>query len=96
MAEEKKIEFSHRSVLLDECMDGLNIRPDGIYVDGTAGGAGHSSEIARRLGNGKLIAMPNVSEKSVAASKAHHRLSANAYTLQIPVLRIGKLVGNTE
>ena len=46
---EEKISFSHRSVLLDECMEGLAIRPDGIYIDGTAGGAGHSSEIAKRL-----------------------------------------------
>lgn len=52
-----KIEFSHRSVLLDECIEGLNIQPDGIYVDGTAGGGGHSSEIAARLDGGKLIAI---------------------------------------
>ena len=54
---EKKIEFSHRSVLLDECIEGLAIRPDGIYVDGTAGGGGHSSEIASHLTGGRLIAI---------------------------------------
>jgi len=54
---EKKVEFSHRSVLLDECIEGLAIRPDGVYVDGTAGGGGHSSEIAARLEGGKLIAI---------------------------------------
>lgn len=43
------IEFSHKSVLLDECIRELNIKPDGIYVDGTLGGAGHSREIAKRL-----------------------------------------------
>ena len=43
---EHKINFSHRSVLLDECIESLNIKPDGIYVDGTAGGGGHSLEIA--------------------------------------------------
>ena len=48
-------EFHHVSVLLDECIDGLNIRPDGIYVDGTLGGAGHSSQIAARLTSGRLI-----------------------------------------
>lgn len=49
-------EFSHFSVLLDECIENLNIKPDGVYVDGTAGGAGHSSKIAERLGdNGLLI-----------------------------------------
>ena len=55
---EEKIDFSHRSVLLDECMEGLAIRPEGIYIDGTAGGAGHSSQIAKRLvGGGRLIAL---------------------------------------
>ncbi len=48
-------EFSHFSVLLGECIENLNIKPDGIYVDGTAGGAGHSSKIAERLEHGLLI-----------------------------------------
>ena len=48
-------EFHHVSVLLDECIEGLNIKPDGIYVDGTLGGAGHSSEIVKRLTTGRLI-----------------------------------------
>ena len=74
MAEEKvKIEFSHRSVLLDECMDGLNIRPDGIYVDGTVGGAGHSSEIAKRLDSGRLIA---IDQDETAVAVATERLNA--------------------
>jgi len=50
------MEFNHISVLLNETIEALNIKPDGIYVDGTAGGAGHSSEIAKRLKNGKLYA----------------------------------------
>ena len=48
-------EFTHRPVLLDECIEGLNIKPDGIYVDGTLGRAGHSREIARRLTTGRLV-----------------------------------------
>ena len=48
-------EFHHVSVLLEECIEGLNIRPDGIYVDGTLGGAGHSSRIAAKLTTGRLI-----------------------------------------
>ena len=48
-------EFSHFSVLLNECIENLNIKPNGIYVDGTAGGAGHSSKIAERLEGGLLI-----------------------------------------
>ena len=51
------MEFSHRPVLLEETIAALDIKPDGIYVDGTAGGAGHSSEIAKRLGNGFLYAL---------------------------------------
>lgn len=55
---ENKVNFSHRSVLLDECIEGLNIKPDGIYVDGTAGGGGHSLEIVKRLTDGgRLIAI---------------------------------------
>ncbi len=49
------MKFEHRPVLLKEAIDGLNIREDGIYVDGTLGGAGHSREIVSRLTNGKLI-----------------------------------------
>lgn len=48
--------FKHTPVLLNECLDGLNIKPDGIYVDGTLGGGGHSGEILKRLTTGKLIA----------------------------------------
>ncbi|MBR2293079.1 MAG: 16S rRNA (cytosine(1402)-N(4))-methyltransferase RsmH [Clostridia bacterium] len=64
-----KIEFSHRSVLLDECIDGLAIKPEGIYVDGTAGGGGHSFEIAKRLTTGKLIAIDQDAAAITAASE---------------------------
>ena len=66
---EKELNFSHRSVLLDECIDGLNIKPDGVYVDGTAGGGGHSFEIARRLVGGRLICIDQDSAAIEAASK---------------------------
>lgn len=51
------MEFNHKSVLLNETIESLNIKPDGIYVDGTAGGAGHSREIAKRLNGGRLISL---------------------------------------
>ena len=51
------MEFNHISVLLGEVIESLNIKPDGIYIDGTAGGAGHSREIAKRLKDGKLYAL---------------------------------------
>jgi len=64
-------EFHHVSVLLNECLDGLNIRPDGIYVDGTLGGAGHSSQIARRLTTGRLI---GIDRDTTALNAAGERL----------------------
>ncbi len=51
------MEFNHISVLLQETIEALNIKPNGIYIDGTAGGAGHSKEIAKRLKNGMLLAL---------------------------------------
>lgn len=65
-------EFYHVSVLLDECIEGLNIRPDGIYVDGTLGGAGHSSQIAARLTTGRLI---GIDRDPVALKAAGERLA---------------------
>ena len=64
-------EFHHVSVLLQECLDGLNIRPDGIYVDGTLGGAGHSGQIARALDTGKLI---GIDRDPIALKVARERL----------------------
>lgn len=49
------MKFEHKSVLLQECVDNLRIKPDGIYVDGTLGGAGHSLEIVKKLTTGKLV-----------------------------------------
>ena len=64
------ISFSHYSVMLGECIDALNIKPDGIYVDGTAGGGGHSFEIASRLAKGgRLIAIDQDADAIEAAGK---------------------------
>lgn len=63
------MEFNHISVLLNETIDSLNIKCDGIYVDGTAGGAGHSSEIAKRLTTGRLIALDQDPDAIEIASK---------------------------
>ena len=65
-------DFYHVSVLLQECIDGLNIKPDGIYVDGTLGGAGHSSQIAARLTTGRLI---GIDRDQVALKAAGERLA---------------------
>lgn len=64
------MKFSHVSVLLDQCIEGLNIKPDGIYVDCTIGGAGHSIEIAKRLNsNGILIGLDRDPDAIKAASE---------------------------
>ena len=60
--------YGHRPVLLDECLEALNIRPDGIYIDGTLGRAGHSLEIARRLTTGRLISIDR-DETAIEAAK---------------------------
>ena len=64
------MEFKHKSVLLYETVDELNIKPDGIYVDGTLGGGGHSYEIAKRLsGGGRLIGIDQDEDAIKAAGK---------------------------
>ncbi len=70
--ETQELKFSHRSVLLDECIENLNIDPNGIYIDGTAGGGGHSYEIAKRLTGGRLIA---IDQDEAAIAAAGKRLS---------------------
>ncbi len=64
--------YTHRPVLLDECIEGLNIRPDGIYVDGTLGRAGHSAEIAKRLTTGRLY---GIDRDAAAIDAAAERLA---------------------
>lgn len=67
------MEFKHVPIMLQECIDGLNINPDGIYVDATLGGAGHSSEIAKRLSkNGTLI---GIDKDATAIEVSRQRLS---------------------
>ena len=64
------MEFHHTSVLLNETIDNLNIRPDGIYVDGTLGGGGHALEVAKRLGEGgRLIGIDQDADAILAATE---------------------------
>lgn len=66
------MEFKHTSVLLDECIEGLNIKPNGIYVDGTLGGGGHSYQIAKRLNkDGRLF---GIDQDEDAINAAGNRL----------------------
>ncbi|MCI9510789.1 16S rRNA (cytosine(1402)-N(4))-methyltransferase RsmH [Oscillospiraceae bacterium 50-60] len=66
------MEYTHKPVLLDECIEMLNIRPGGVYVDGTLGRAGHSREIARRLNGGRLIC---IDQDTAAIQAAEERLA---------------------
>ena len=75
------MEFKHKSVLLEETIDGLRVKPDGIYVDGTLGGAGHAQEVCRRLSaKGRFIGIDQDQDAIVAASE---RLSAYGDRVQI-------------
>ena len=66
------MEYTHKPVLLQECMEALRIRPDGVYIDGTLGRAGHSSEIAQRLTTGRLIC---IDRDQAAIDAARERLA---------------------
>lgn len=72
------MEFSHIPVLLEQCLDGLDIKPDGTYLDGTCGGAGHSREIAKRLDTGRLVGIDRDPE---AVKTATERLAG--YNAQV-------------
>lgn len=63
------LEFNHKSVMLKECIDGLNINPDGIYVDGTMGGAGHSKEIVKRISKKGLLIGIDRDEEAICVAK---------------------------
>ena len=77
------MEFKHKSVLLEETIDGLNIKPEGIYVDGTLGGAGHASEVCRRLSaKGRFIGIDQDQDAIIAASE---RLAA--YEDRVTIIR---------
>lgn len=62
--------FEHKSVLLDETVESLNIKPDGIYVDGTLGGGGHASEVCKHLKNGRFIGIDQDADAIVAATES--------------------------
>jgi len=68
----KAMEYTHKPVLLDECIEALNIRPEGTYVDGTLGRAGHSREVAQRLTTGRLIC---IDRDMAAIDAARERLA---------------------
>lgn len=81
------MEFNHISVLLNETIDSLNIKPNGIYVDGTAGGAGHSREIAKRLETGRLIALDRDPDAVLVATERLKGLNATVVNCNFSEMR---------
>ena len=69
--------FNHIPVLLNECLEGLNINPNGIYVDGTLGGAGHSSEIVKRISKDGLLIGIDRDEEAISVAKERLREFSN-------------------
>ena len=67
--------FKHTPVMLNECLDGLNIKSDGIYVDGTLGGGGHSGEILKRLTTGTLYAFDKDDDALSSTTKKREKYS---------------------
>lgn len=67
------MEFKHKPVMLEECIEGLHIKKDGIYVDGTLGGAGHSKEILKQLNNTGLLIGIDRDEEALKAAKENLR-----------------------
>ncbi len=90
------MEFKHKPVLLDECIENLNIKPDGIYVDGTLGGGGHSYEILKRLSKkGKLIGIDRDKE-ALSAAKEHLKEFDNLYIVHDNHANILNILKNLE
>ena len=86
-------DYGHEPVLLDECLDALQIKPDGVYVDGTLGRAGHSSEIARRLTTGRLIALDRDESALAAARERMAAYMARVTLVHSNFSRLGAVLG---
>ena len=84
--------FSHRPVLLDECIEALAIRPDGIYLDGTLGGAGHSFEIVKRLTTGRLIGVDRDPAALAAAGERLAPFSGRVTLVHSDFRRLGEIL----
>ena len=90
------MEFSHKSVLLDECIEALAIKPHGIYLDGTLGGAGHSYEIARRLDGGRLIGVDRDTVALEAAGKRLQEFSDRVTTVHSNFCEIDQILTDLD
>lgn len=89
------MEFSHKSVLLEETVDSLHIREDGVYVDGTLGGGGHASEVLRRLGEkGRLIGIDQDADAIAAATERLKEFGDRAVIVRDNYVNIEEVLKN--
>ncbi len=88
------MEFKHKPVMLNECLEGLNIKSDGIYFDGTLGGAGHSSEILKRLTTGKLIATDKDDDALKVSTQRLSKISSNFVTVKSDFKKFDNVLDN--
>ncbi len=88
------MEFSHFPVMLNECIEGLNIKPDGIYIDGTAGGGNHSEAILKRLTTGKLISIDQDDEAIEACTKRFEKYKDCSILIKSNFSEIGQILDN--
>lgn len=88
------MEFKHIPIMLNECLDGLDIKPNGIYFDGTLGGAGHSSAILKKLKNGCLIASDKDEEALKVSTERLAKISNNFKTVKSDFKQFSKILDN--
>lgn len=90
------MEFKHKPVMLEECISGLNIKPNGIYFDGTLGGAGHSSEILKKLTNGLLIATDKDDDALKVSNERLAKISNNFKTIKSDFKQFFNILDNLK
>lgn len=90
------MEFKHSPVMLEECIMGLNIKPNGIYVDGTLGGGGHSFEILKKLNGGLLIGVDKDTDAIQCAKLKLNTLNKNFVTVNADFKNIKQILQNLQ
>lgn len=94
MNENEELKFSHYAVMLDECIENLNINPNGIYVDGTAGGGSHSEEILKRLEKGKLISIDQDEAAIKTCTKRFEKYSDRSILIRDNFSNLNQILDN--
>lgn len=90
------MEFSHFSVMLGECLDSLDIKSDGIYVDCTAGGGGHSEEILKRLDSGKLISIDQDDDALATCKEKFEKYGSRSILVKSNFCELGRILDELE